>query len=265
MREALINAMAHRDYRKPGDLQVHIFQDRVEIINPGGLVGGMTIEKLGTVSLPRNPLLFGMMHRMGLVDQKSIGSGKSSGKTDVLILERLSSMPSTTIPELATALDLSTRAIDMKNLWSTEAEFGGRFFDGNGVFSVKAGEAEVLIGNGGCLFRIVDGKIPQAVQAHKIPYFIHRLAGGNQLTLGGKIDTVVAGKGMGRATHHHVHLLGADLAKGLHPGSGRGAADDGILHDQHPFPFQQFPHRIQFHLDAEIPHGLGGLNKVLPM
>ena len=73
MREALLNAMAHRDYRKPGDLQVHILQDRVEIINPGGLVGGMTMEKLGTTSLPRNPLLFGMMHRMGLVEK--IGSG----------------------------------------------------------------------------------------------------------------------------------------------------------------------------------------------
>lgn len=73
LREALLNAMAHRDYRKPGDLQVHIFLDRVEIINPGGLVGGMTLEKLGSVSLPRNPLLFGMMHRMGLVEK--IGSG----------------------------------------------------------------------------------------------------------------------------------------------------------------------------------------------
>jgi ATP-dependent DNA helicase RecG len=52
---------------------VHIFQDRVGIINPGGLVGGMTLEKLGSVSLPRNPLLFGMMHRMGLVEK--IGSG----------------------------------------------------------------------------------------------------------------------------------------------------------------------------------------------
>ncbi len=73
LREALINALGHRDYRKPGDLQVHIFQDRVEIVNPGGLVGGMTLDKLGSTSLPRNPLLFGMMHRMGLVEK--IGSG----------------------------------------------------------------------------------------------------------------------------------------------------------------------------------------------
>jgi ATP-dependent DNA helicase RecG len=65
--------MGHRDYRKPGDLQVHIFQDRVEISNPGGLVGGLTLETLGTRSIPRNPLLFGMMQRMDLVEK--VGSG----------------------------------------------------------------------------------------------------------------------------------------------------------------------------------------------
>ena len=73
LREALLNAMGHRDYRTPGDLQVHIFQDRVEIINPGGLVGGLTLETLGCQSIPRNPLLFGMMHRMNLVEK--VGSG----------------------------------------------------------------------------------------------------------------------------------------------------------------------------------------------
>jgi ATP-dependent DNA helicase RecG len=73
LREALLNAMGHRDYRKPGDLQVHIFQDRVEIVNPGGLVGGLTMETLGTRSIPRNPLLFGLMHRMNLVEK--VGSG----------------------------------------------------------------------------------------------------------------------------------------------------------------------------------------------
>ncbi|MFN2355236.1 MAG: ATP-binding protein [Desulfopila sp.] len=73
LREALLNAMGHRDYRKSGDLQVHIFQDRVEIVNPGGLVGGLTLETLGTRSIPRNPLLFGMMHRMNLVEK--VGSG----------------------------------------------------------------------------------------------------------------------------------------------------------------------------------------------
>jgi len=70
---ALLNAMGHRDYRKPGDLQVHVFQDRVKINNPGGLVAGLTLETLGTRSIRGNPLLFGMMHRMNLVEK--VGTG----------------------------------------------------------------------------------------------------------------------------------------------------------------------------------------------
>jgi ATP-dependent DNA helicase RecG len=54
---------------------VYIFQDRVEIVNPGGLAGGLTVADLGKRSAPRNPLLFGVLYRMGLVEH--IGSGMS--------------------------------------------------------------------------------------------------------------------------------------------------------------------------------------------
>jgi len=45
LREAVLNAIAHRDYRSTSNIQVHIFQDRVEIINPGGLVPGLSKQK----------------------------------------------------------------------------------------------------------------------------------------------------------------------------------------------------------------------------
>ena len=73
LREALVNAIAHRDYQSTANVQVHIFRDRLEIVTPGGLPAGMREEDLGTKSVPRNPLLFGMLYRMGLVEQ--IGSG----------------------------------------------------------------------------------------------------------------------------------------------------------------------------------------------
>ena len=73
LREALVNAIAHRDYRSTANVQVHIFHDRLEIVTPGGLPAGMREEDLGLKSVPRNPLLFGMFYRMGLVEQ--IGSG----------------------------------------------------------------------------------------------------------------------------------------------------------------------------------------------
>ena len=73
LREALVNAIAHRDYRSTASVHVYIFQDRVEIVTPGGLPAGMREEDLGNRSVPRNPLLFSMLYRMKLVEQ--IGSG----------------------------------------------------------------------------------------------------------------------------------------------------------------------------------------------
>lgn len=73
LREAVVNAIAHRDYRSTANVQVYIFQNRVEIVTPGGLPAGMREEDLGSKSVPRNPLLFSMLYRMKLVEQ--IGSG----------------------------------------------------------------------------------------------------------------------------------------------------------------------------------------------
>ncbi|MEA3240383.1 MAG: ATP-binding protein, partial [Pseudomonadota bacterium] len=73
LREALVNALVHRDYRSNANVQVHMYSNRVEIISPGGLPAGMKEEDMGLKSIPRNPLLFSMFYRMDLVEQ--IGSG----------------------------------------------------------------------------------------------------------------------------------------------------------------------------------------------
>ena len=73
LREAVANAVAHRDYRSTANVQVYVFKDRIEIVSPGGLPAGMTEADLGTKSMPRNPLLFSMLYRMDVVE--NIGSG----------------------------------------------------------------------------------------------------------------------------------------------------------------------------------------------
>jgi ATP-dependent DNA helicase RecG len=74
LREALLNALAHRDYHVSGsNVLVEIFSDRVEITNPGGLVNGITINDLGKRSLSRNTLLSGLMQRISLIEK--VGSG----------------------------------------------------------------------------------------------------------------------------------------------------------------------------------------------
>jgi len=73
LREAVVNALVHRDYRSTANVQVYIFKDRVEVVSPGGLPAGMTEADLGVKSIPRNPLLFSILHRMEAVEH--IGSG----------------------------------------------------------------------------------------------------------------------------------------------------------------------------------------------
>ena len=69
----MVNAIAHRDYRSTANVQVYIFQDRVEFVTPGWLPTGMREEALGSGSVPRNPLLFSMLYRMRLVEQIASG------------------------------------------------------------------------------------------------------------------------------------------------------------------------------------------------
>lgn len=70
LREAIINAFCHRDYRDPDYVQVAIFKDRVEIRNPGGLFGGITIADLrkGHISKRRNPLIAELFRRIEMVE-----------------------------------------------------------------------------------------------------------------------------------------------------------------------------------------------------
>ena len=70
LREAIINAFCHRDWRDPDYVQIAIFKDRVEIRNPGTLYGGLTIEDLhrGNVSKRRNPLIADLFRRIEMVE-----------------------------------------------------------------------------------------------------------------------------------------------------------------------------------------------------
>ncbi|MFH1576914.1 MAG: ATP-binding protein, partial [Candidatus Margulisiibacteriota bacterium] len=71
IREAIINAFCHRDYRLPDSVNVAIFSDRVEIRNPGLLYGGLTIKKITTemVSERRNELIADLFHRIRLIEK----------------------------------------------------------------------------------------------------------------------------------------------------------------------------------------------------
>lgn len=78
LREALVNAVVHRDYSRFAlgtQVQVRIFPDRIEIQNPGGLHGPVTIDRLGEpgVQSTRNALLARLLEELGPMENRGSG------------------------------------------------------------------------------------------------------------------------------------------------------------------------------------------------
>jgi len=73
-REAVNNALIHRDYTKIGAVHVQWHTDRIEISNPGGFVEGVRLDNLlVTPPRPRNPRLADAFKRCGLVERTGRG------------------------------------------------------------------------------------------------------------------------------------------------------------------------------------------------
>lgn len=74
--EAVVNAVAHRNYRNPGFVQVMVFADRIEVWNPGELPHGLTPELLREPHgpLPRNPLIAEPLFRTKYVEKAGTGT-----------------------------------------------------------------------------------------------------------------------------------------------------------------------------------------------
>lgn len=74
--EAIVNAVAHRDYTDRGSTQVMLFADRLEVMNPGSLPPPLTVEKLRVPhpSLPGNPLLAESMYLLRYIERMGTGT-----------------------------------------------------------------------------------------------------------------------------------------------------------------------------------------------
>lgn len=74
VREALINALAHRDWTRFVEIEVSAYSDRLEIISPGNLPNSMTVEKMkaGQRS-PHNTIVMEVLRDYGYVDYRGMG------------------------------------------------------------------------------------------------------------------------------------------------------------------------------------------------
>lgn len=75
--EAIVNAVAHRDYTSNGSVQVMLFSDRLEVWNPGGLPASLTLAKLRQphASVPFNPLLAEPLYLAEYIERMGTGTG----------------------------------------------------------------------------------------------------------------------------------------------------------------------------------------------
>jgi len=77
LREAVINALIHRDYTAQGDIQIRLHEDRLQVWNPGGLPEGIRLDQLREPehpSVPRNPLLSRTFYYAGLIEHWGTGT-----------------------------------------------------------------------------------------------------------------------------------------------------------------------------------------------
>jgi len=77
VREAIVNAVAHRDYTSSGSVRAMLFSDRLEVWNPGTLPPSLTLAQLRQPhgSVPGNPLLAELLYLTQYIERMGTGTG----------------------------------------------------------------------------------------------------------------------------------------------------------------------------------------------
>jgi ATP-dependent DNA helicase RecG len=76
VREAILNAVAHRDYRRPESVFVRQFPRKLEIVSPGGFPNGITVDNLLWKQSPRNRRISEACAKCGLVERSGQGANR---------------------------------------------------------------------------------------------------------------------------------------------------------------------------------------------
>ncbi|GIV08559.1 MAG: ATP-dependent DNA helicase [Fimbriimonadales bacterium] len=112
LREAVVNALIHRDYTYPSDIQIRLEEDRLQVWSPGELPPPLTVEQLYGPhgSVKRNPLLAQVFYYAGIIEQWGTGT------TRILQLCRAQGLPA---PEFANWQG-GVRVVFSKDLYTPE-------------------------------------------------------------------------------------------------------------------------------------------------
>ncbi|MEW6295772.1 MAG: ATP-binding protein [Candidatus Diapherotrites archaeon] len=131
IREAIINAVCHRNYYFNSTLVfVNIFDDRIEVVSPGSIPFGLTLKEVMNKSFPRNKLLLKLFNKINEVER--LGSGlnkmkklmKEHGLKEPVFEARRASFQVTFPGPKEKILDLikDSRIIDLRELGLNERQ-----------------------------------------------------------------------------------------------------------------------------------------------
>ena len=74
LRELIVNALAHRDYRVSGSrVSIQLFKNELEWSSPGGLPPGITVDNILKSQYTRNPVIVGFLFDAGYIEQRGMG------------------------------------------------------------------------------------------------------------------------------------------------------------------------------------------------
>lgn len=116
VREAVANALMHRDYSPEGcasQVQVTMYDDRIEVLSPGGLCRAMTVGRLGElgVSFPRNQALANILsatpYAEGYAEAGSVVENKGTGFFQIRASLREASLPEPVATDHIVAFELA--------------------------------------------------------------------------------------------------------------------------------------------------------------
>jgi ATP-dependent DNA helicase RecG len=144
-REALTNAIAHRDYSIEGrGVEVLIFDDRMEVRSPGGLLSNVTLSQLRAlrgVHESRNAMVARTLREVGYMQEMGEGIRR------IYALMRASDLAA---PRLSADLESFTITLNYESVYSPDAQ---RWLGGFGLFRLTSEEQKVVaLGQGGAPF-----------------------------------------------------------------------------------------------------------------
>lgn len=88
LREAVLNALAHRDYGIAGTtVDITVWDDRLEVTSPGGLPAPVTVENIRREHSSRNPKLMRVLKSLGLVEEYGEGVERMYREMEARLLE----------------------------------------------------------------------------------------------------------------------------------------------------------------------------------